>query len=236
MNKHGQKPWDTSIAEAIGGQSKTPAVGRTQDIVLDTVAESANLQLRDRYGAPDNLTPMLDKQCEVSSEASHPRGGRRHPPTDRALAIRTELQTKQRKLVELTTALRVLLKRREQDQREFQDKVLYNVKQLIQPYLRQLKHSGISRDQKNILKVVEDNLDELVSSFLSRLSNQYLSLTPAEIRVANFIRQGKSSREIADLLKLSCRTVECHRDHIRGKLGLKHKKANLRTHLLSIGG
>jgi DNA-binding CsgD family transcriptional regulator len=65
------------------------------------------------------------------------------------------------------------------------------------------------------------------------MSTQYNNLTPTEVRVADLIKQGKTSKEISELFNLSPRTIEFHRDNIREKMGLKNRKINLRTHLLS---
>lgn len=61
-----------------------------------------------------------------------------------------------------------------------------------------------------------------------------LKLTPREIQIANLIKEGRKTKEIAELLRLSDRTITTHRDNIRKKLRLKAKKANLRTYLSSI--
>ena len=44
----------------------------------------------------------------------------------------------------------------------------------------------------------------------------------------------KTTKEIAGLLCFSSRRIETHRESIREKIGTKKKKANFRTHLLSI--
>jgi len=80
----------------------------------------------------------------------------------------------------------------------------------------------------------ETGLDVILHQFSRKLSAKYLDLTPAEIQVATLIMHGKSTKDIAVFLNLSSKTIESHRKSIRKKIGLKNKKTNLRTHLLSI--
>ena len=145
-----------------------------------------------------------------------------------------ELEEKAEKLEEVNTALKVLLKRLDEDKKAVEEKVLFNMRQLVEPNLAKLKSGRLTERQKNLLDILESNLKEIVSPFARRLSNSFLKLTPTEIQVANFIRQGKTTKEIAGMLNLSAKTVEFHRDNIRTKMGIKNKKINLRTHLLSI--
>jgi len=136
-------------------------------------------------------------------------------------------------LEEVNTALQVLLKKREEDKREMQENVLSNVKELVSPYLIRLKRGHLEPHQATMLEILQANLDNIISPFISKLSSRYLKFTPAEIRVANLIKEGKTNKEIAELLLISKNTVLFHRHRIRTKLGLKNKKINLRTHLLS---
>jgi DNA-binding CsgD family transcriptional regulator len=109
-----------------------------------------------------------------------------------------------------------------------------NVKELILPYLDKLKRENFRNRQKTYLEILESNLSAIISPFERTLSSKFIKLTPAEIQVANLIKLGKTSKEIAVLSNLSFKTIEFHRNNIRAKLGLKHKKVNLRTHLLSL--
>jgi DNA-binding NarL/FixJ family response regulator len=144
-----------------------------------------------------------------------------------------ELRNKTENLEEMNTALKVLLKKREEDKNELEEQVIYNVKELVMPFLGKIKSSRLDNRQKTIVEILESNLNDIVSPFAKALSTRYLNLTPAEMQIANMVKHGKTTKEIADTLFLSTRTIESHRDSIRQKLGIKNKKANLRTHLMS---
>ena len=145
-----------------------------------------------------------------------------------------ELEARRTKLEEANTALKVLLDRREKDKRELEETLLLNVKSLVLPYLESLEGSNLDEKQRSLMGVLESNLNEALSPLIRRLSSKYLALSPTEIRVADLIRQGRSSKEIAQLLGLSNRTIEAHREKIREKIGIKNKKINLRTRLMSM--
>ena len=145
-----------------------------------------------------------------------------------------ELEIRASELEELNSALRVLLKRREEDQKDLEEKVLSNVKELVLPYVERLKKSALDAKQDTYVNILESNLTDIVSPFVRQLSSSYLALTPTEIHVANLVKEARDTKTIAELLNMSPRTVESHRQNIRNKLGLKNKKANLRSHLLSI--
>lgn len=145
-----------------------------------------------------------------------------------------ELEVKSNNLEELNTALKVLLKRREEDKSELEEKVLVNVKELVIPYLEKVKKRTSDEKLNAYLTLLESNLNTIISPFSHKLSSKYLNLTPAEIEVADLVRHGKDTQEIADFLNVSYKTIETHRVNIRRKLGLTKKKANLRTYLLSI--
>jgi PAS domain S-box-containing protein len=148
--------------------------------------------------------------------------------------VEDKLRVKTRDLEELNTALKVLLKKRNEDKLELEEKITGNVKELIFPYLEKLKRVNFGNREKTFLKIIEANLGAIISPFERTLSSKFLKLTPAEIQVANLIKLGKTSKEIAALSNLSFKTIEFHRNNIRTKLGLKNKKVNLRTHLLSL--
>ena len=145
-----------------------------------------------------------------------------------------ELETKSSNLEEANIALKVLLKKRDEDKTELEEKILLNIKELVVPYLEKLKMSGLDEKQKTHVSILESNLNDITSSFSHRLSSKYMNFTPSEIQIANLLRQGKTNKEIGELLNTSHRTVAFHRENIRKKLGLKNKKINLKSYLLSL--
>ena len=136
-------------------------------------------------------------------------------------------------LEETITALKVLLRESAEAKEELEKKVLANVKELILPFVNELESTFIEKSQKVYLETIKTNLSEITSSFSKKLSSLYQGLTPREIQVADFIRQGKSNKEMAYLLKISVSAVDFHRRNLRKKLAIKGKKINLRSFLLS---
>jgi len=130
--------------------------------------------------------------------------------------------------------LRVLLKRRDDDKTELEEKMLVNVKQLVIPFLEEVKKRRLDPEQMAYMDILESNLNDIISPFLRNISAKYVNLTPREIRVAHFIKEGRTTKEIAEFMALSPRTIETHRKNIRKKLGIERKKGNLRSHLLPL--
>jgi PAS domain S-box-containing protein len=145
-----------------------------------------------------------------------------------------ELENKRASLEELNTALKILLRQREKDKDELEEKVLANIKELVMPYIQRLKKSPLNNKEANYVDILESNLMNIISPFSNKLSSKYLNLTPTEIQVANLIKEGKTTKEIAEMLNISPGTVEFHRRNIRIKFNLKSKKDNLRTYLLTL--
>jgi PAS domain S-box-containing protein len=157
---------------------------------------------------------------------------KRNEETLRTMA--EELKSKTNALEEMNAALRVLLKQREEDKMDLEKRILASVKELVIPHLRELKKSLSGQKELTRLQILESNLQGIISPFAQKLSLQFLNLTQKEIQIANLIKEGKTTKEIARFMDLSKFAIDTHRAHLRSKLGLTNKKANLRTYLFSL--
>jgi PAS domain S-box-containing protein len=227
--KDGSYRWISWAARPVLEEKTVYSVGR--DV---TDLKRAQAELRK---ARDELELRVDERTAELVQANKKM---KHEIKERRKAMKAlreserSLATQNANLEELNTALKVLLRKRAEDRAEIEEKFFLNRRQLIQPYLEKLKQSGLNERQMAYAGILESNLDDLVSPFVSSLSSGYLRLTPAEIQTADLVRRGKTTKEIAELLTLSHRTVEFHRENIRGKFGLKKQKTNLRSYLLTI--
>ena len=137
-------------------------------------------------------------------------------------------------LQEINTTLRVLLKKREEDQKNLQEALQSNIQQLVIPMVQKL-HTTQSAEQKmECLNILENNLKDITSPFINKLSVAYKNLSPRELQVAALIKQGKGSKDIAQILNLSIGTINSYRNSIREKLNLVSSETNLRSYLLSL--
>jgi PAS domain S-box-containing protein len=160
--------------------------------------------------------------------------------TERARALEAlrrkeqDLEAKSVNLEEAYTALKVLLRHKDEDKEALESSVLANVRELVFPYLDKLEAARPSENQKVYISIVRSNLTDIISPFRQKMSAIHSQLTPTEFQVAALIKTGRSTKEIAEILNIGTGTVETHRKSIRGKLGLNNKKVNLHSYLHSL--
>jgi PAS domain S-box-containing protein len=145
-----------------------------------------------------------------------------------------KLERQTQRLEEVNTALKVLLEHREEEKKKSEENMLSNVQKLVFPYIEKLENSRLDDKNKTYVDIIRSNLKDLISPFGNTLSSKYSILTPTEIQVADLIKHGRTSKEIASLLNVSPKAISFHRGNIREKLGLVNKKINLISHLRSL--
>jgi DNA-binding CsgD family transcriptional regulator len=146
----------------------------------------------------------------------------------------TQLTEQKIELEEANIALKVLLKQRENDKTDLEQKVITNVKDMVMPYVEKLKRVNLKSKDKTIVDIIESHLQNIISPMIQNLANASIILTPQEIQVATLVKDGKASKEIADILNVSETTIHFHRKNLRRKFGLSNSQTNLRSYLLSI--
>ncbi len=130
-------------------------------------------------------------------------------------------------------ALREILEQIEIEKKKIKEDVQLNVEEVLLPALKRLRRKGTRLDKK-YLDTLEQNLKDLTSSFGTSVSEKQLKLSPREVEIANLIKNGLSSKEICQMLNISFKTIETHRNKIRRKLGIVNKEVNLTTYLQSL--
>ena len=99
-----------------------------------------------------------------------------------------KLLVKTKALQEMNAALHVLLNQRDEDKKELEEKLLYNIKTLVAPQVKKLQRIAKTDDQLTCLEILEANLKNVISPFLKNITMKHSDLTPKEIQVANLIK------------------------------------------------
>jgi DNA-binding CsgD family transcriptional regulator len=119
-----------------------------------------------------------------------------------------------------------ILNQREKSQNDLEETISTNVEKFIKPSLDYLKKTAGVKD----IDLVNGIIDEIVYPITKKRPPSIGRLTPRELQVATFIKEGYQSKEIADRLFVTQKAVDYHRLNIRKKLNLP-RSANLRTYL-----
>lgn len=146
----------------------------------------------------------------------------------------SELAQKTRNLEEANTALQVLLRQQETARKDMEERFVSNTRHFIMEYLRKLKETPLASRQQQYVDIIEAHVEDMLSPFLQKMFVLSQLLTPQEMKVASLIRDGRSTKEIADILRITANAVDYHRKNIRKKLKLSGKRTNLQSFLMNV--
>ena len=213
-----------SVVE-IAGEKRVIAIVR--DISERKKAEADLKQYREHL---EDMVRARTHELEESNKELT-RVIQEHEKTLEALK-RSESQLKRQKttLEQKNITLREILGHIEIEKKQIRENVAANVEELLLPSIQKLKKNAAETDRKSI-DLLKKNVEEIASSFGLKISSRAHKLSPREIEICNLVRNGITSKEIAETLSVSLKTVENHRDNIRRKLKLVNKGKNLISYL-----
>ncbi len=144
-----------------------------------------------------------------------------------------KLQHKTDYLRQANKALKSMLESREAEKRAIEEELLLNIKKYALPYIELIEHQNPGSEIIMTVDMLKKTLNELISPASKTLFAKFIDLTPQEVKIADLIRHGKTTKEIAELLNIAPSSVSTYRNHIRRKMDLLNTSTNLETYLNS---
>jgi DNA-binding CsgD family transcriptional regulator len=141
------------------------------------------------------------------------------------------LREKAQDLEEAGKTPNLLLEQQAQEKQRLQENLMLNIVKLLIPLIEKLKKTKMSELQQTYISLIESKINEITSPFYRTMSGEFFGLTPMEIQVADLIKAGRGTKDIAQLIGASTRAIEFHRNNIRKKVGITNKKERLHSFL-----
>lgn len=126
--------------------------------------------------------------------------------------------------------LREVLDRLEKEKKEIGKTIQVNIDKIVMPILFAIE-SEIPENLRKYTELLRKHLFDITSPFTKGLNSRFPQLTPVETQICTMIKAGLSTKEIAQLRKVSPATIHRQRESIRKKLGLTNQSTNLTTYL-----
>jgi len=144
-----------------------------------------------------------------------------------------ELEKKKKEAEDANIALKVMLDQHTRTKESVEEQISIKLQELVSPYLNLLRQSPVNEKQAETIRIIAAHIDSITHQFSPKARKIILKLSPRESIITDLVRQGKTSKDIAEILHIGLRTVETYRNNLRKKLGINKKKISLRTYLIT---
>lgn len=189
-----------------------------------TVPRICSISAKPFYDKFNNVIGMVESFIDISTSKSLEQEIEKN---------RQQLFEQNEMLSSKNYALRELISQVQKEKERTEEQILERMDKLVMPFMAKLKE--LCQDQAlTYITIIEHNLNELTSTFNNSIMQKFIKMTPKEIEICNMIKNGLSSKDIAQIMHVSPKTIETHRKNIRKKLKLTKKHRNLFSYLLTI--
>ncbi|MBU1087346.1 MAG: PAS domain-containing protein [Candidatus Omnitrophica bacterium] len=173
--------------------------------------------------------PIKDKQNKIIGICGIARDITSRKQSEDALKkYEIQLEAQNKVLMIKNLALKEIISQIEQEKDKVKQDIIGHIEQEILPLLGKVALRG--RAEKYIM-LIKKHLTELNSSLRSSKQAADYNFTPREAEISRLIRDGLTSKEIAQLLNITSQTIDKHRQNIRKKLGIDDQAINLTSYL-----
>ena len=208
----------------------------------DSVKNKTPYNITHRILLKDNIQKVVNERCETLYD-------------DKGIAIRsigtvqdiTEINKAKIELEKLNNelfqervdlqfknvALREVMHQIEDEKKEIAHNMQVNIDKSIKPMFARLEKQ-LAKKEKTYLANIQKELEQLTSPYLNKLTSVYSDLSPRDIEICNLIKNGHSSKEIAEYFRVSEEAIRSRRKIIRRKIKIASKDINLATYLQSL--
>jgi hypothetical protein len=95
----------------------------------------------------NNITGVIDTLMDITEKKRAERA-----MMEMHMALEEKVKERTAELQDINTALEVLLKKRENDKRDLENRVIFSIKEVVAPHIELLKRTSLDKHQKFTLK------------------------------------------------------------------------------------
>lgn len=142
----------------------------------------------------------------------------------------TNLEIKRASLENKNIVLDGILKQVEKEKQAIALQIQTTIDKIAMPLLDSLDER-LTQPDKQYINILKSVLKDIATPFLKKEDLLSYKLTPRELEILSFIKNGLRSKDIAKLLSITEGTIRQQRKSIRKKLGIAHRPVNLISYL-----